>query len=172
MAFNGNFSTSQTSDATSFVLTDTSTGTDSNIVSRTIYLYKTDGTLLTGAAIDWPVVSVTGDTKTLSGVLTKDYSLNIVVTWTSSSPLSSPSTYTKTVITTFTGNLNEFLYSLIQRISATRNLVNDNNFYKSLSALYTEIDNAVQATNYSNQFSAQAALDRGYALQQNQNLFF
>src|SRR4030081_535020 len=106
MAFNGNISAVQGSDISSILFTDTSTGTDANLTGRTIYLYKIDNTLLTGVSIPWPLSD--GSTKTIS-VLPRDYSLSIVVTWQSSAPLGSPSTYTITAIKTFTGNTSDFI---------------------------------------------------------------
>lgn len=76
MAFNGSFQISQTSDVTSFIITDNSTGSDPNLTGRTISLFLADGSLLGGSTIDWPIGE--GSIKTIS-LLTRDYSLNIKV---------------------------------------------------------------------------------------------
>lgn len=169
MAFAGNFSVSQGVDSTSFTITDTSTGSDPSLTGRTITLALVNGSGLGNSPVNWPLSD--GSTKVLTGYLPRDYSVNITVSWTSSSPIPG-STYTKTALYTFTGNTNAFIYSLIQDLAAQQNLSNDNGFYQNLGLLQTNVDSANTATTYGDQFSAQSALDRAYYLQTNQNLFF
>lgn len=169
MAFNANYSTSQGVDVTSFTITDTSTGSDPNLVTRSISLFKTDNTLLGGSAIAWPLSD--GSSKLISGLLTRDFSLNIVVTWTSSSPIPG-STYTKAGVVTFTGNSNEFAYGLLQQIAANQSITNDNGFLMNLALVNSDIRNAERATTYADQGNAQAALDRIYNFIVNQNFYF
>ena len=171
MAFNGSFSVATTSDPKTFVLTDNSTGADSNITGRTISLYKSDGTLLSGSTISWPKVALIGDTITLS-LLTIDYSLRIQVNWVSSSPLPSPSTYTLSALNTFTGNLKAFWYQLIQRMAANPGNATQRAFLKSLGSFVTYLDNAGLATAEDDQTNAQLALNSAYYMQQNQTTFF
>lgn len=169
MAFSGDYSASQGIDVQAFTLTDTSTGSDPNLVARSISLFKTDNTLLGGAAIAWPLSD--GSTKLISGLLTRDFSLNIVVNWTSSSPIPG-SSYSKAGIVTFTGNSNEFAYGLLQQIAANQSITNDNGFLYNLALVNSDIRNAERATTYADQGNAQAALDRIYYFIVNQNLFF
>lgn len=170
MAFNGNYTVTQGTDLTGMQFQDTSSGSDSNITARTIYLYTISGALLVGAAIDWPLSASVPFTVT--GIMAKDYSLSAVVVWTSSSPLAPPSTYTKTEIITFIGYTNQFIYSLIQQIAANNTILNDNDFQQNLIKIRNERINAIDATTYSDQFSAQSALDRAKFLIDNKTYFF
>lgn len=169
MAFSAHFSVSQGSDSTSFTLTDDSTGSDVNLTTRTISLFLADGSLLGGAAISWPISD--GSTKTLTGILPRDYAINISVVWTSSSPIPG-STYAYAALFGFTGNTNAFIYGLIQQIAAQQSILNDTTFYEYLSKLQTESDNCTQAVSYGDQAAAQAALDRAYFIIQNSANYF
>lgn len=169
MAFSGDFSASQGIDVQSFSLTDISTGSDPNLTGRTISLGLVDNQLLGGATISWPLSD--GSTKLISGLLLRDYSLNIWVTWQSSSPIPG-STYSKNHIITFTGNSNQFAYGLLQQIAANQSITNDNGFLMNLALINSDIQNATRATTYADQGSAQAALDRIYYFIVNQNFFF
>jgi hypothetical protein len=174
MAFAGSFTvTPDLTDPTSFVLTDTSTGSDTNIIDRNVYLYMTNGNLLLPAGsatnyIDWPVGP---STLAINGLLTQDYSLNILVNWISTDPIDD-STYTYTVLYTFTGNTTLFINGLIQEIAATPNLENSYNFMGNLAKIYVYLQNALNATTYMQQFSAQGALDQAQNLIQNASLYF
>jgi hypothetical protein len=169
MAFNGNFLVTQGTDLTGFQIQDNSAGVDANITGRTIYLYTSSGALLV-PAIDWPLSAAIPFVVT--GIMQKDYAFSVLVTWTSSSPIAPPSTYTKTEIVTFVGYTNQFIYSLIQEIAANNKTLNDNSFQTNLSTLYNELNNAIKATSYSDQFSAQSALDRAKYLMDNSNYYF
>jgi hypothetical protein len=169
MAFSGDYSASQGLDVQSFQLTDTSTGSDPNLTTRSISLYKTDNTLLGDAVIPWPLSD--GATITINGLLLRDYSLNIVCNWSSSSPIPG-SSYTKSSIVTFTGNSNEFAYGLLQQIAAQQNITNDTGFLYNLALINSDIRNADRATTYADQGNSQAALDRIYYFIVNQSKFF
>lgn len=169
MAFAGDFSASQGVDVQSFSLTDTSVGSDPNITGRTISLRLVDNQLLGGGAILWPLSD--GSSKLISSLLLRDYSLNIGVTWDSSSPIPG-STYSKNHIVTFTGNSNQFAYGLLQQIAANQGLTNDDGFLYNLFLVNSDIQNADRATGFLDQGNAQAALDRIYYKVVNQNVFF
>lgn len=169
MSFNGNFTAVQTTDISGFTLTDTSTGSDGGLTDRQVFLYKVDGTLLTGSPIDWPIAN---STLVLSGILPIDYSLSIVVNWISSSPLAPPSTYTKTSINTFTGNTQNFLNGLIQQIAAKQGITNDQGFLSNMNIMYTFLDNANLAQANNDQGNAQLNLTLAYGVIQNETLFF
>jgi len=157
MAFNGAFTISSLITPGSFVVNDTSTGSDSNLTGRTIALYQADGTLLGGSTINFPLSS--GSSITLN-VLNIDLCLLIVVTWQSSSPLPPPSAYSASGLFNFVGNSRQFEDQQIGAIQSNPNILNDANFYSSLGALQTEIDNSIQAASTGQQASAQAALSR------------
>ena len=169
MAFSGDFSVSQGLDVQSFTINDTSTGSDINLTGRTISLFLTDNQLLGGSIILWPLSD--GSSKLISSLILKDYSLNIVVNWTSSSPIPG-STYSKAHIVTFTGNSNEFAYGLLQQIAANQSITNDNGFLMNLALVNSDIQNAIRANTYSDQGNAQQCLDRIYYFIVNQNFFF
>jgi hypothetical protein len=176
--FTGNFTCVQQTNLTNLLFVDTSTGgTDTNIVDRRIYLYKVDNNTLvpTGTStpyIDWPIINSSGIGDTINiNVLPKDYSLNIVINWISTSPISG-ATYTKSSVFTFTGYTNSGLYKLVQDISARPYILNDTNYYSNLEKGYTELDNANIAQTYSDQYSCQSALDRVYQLLSHQSLYF
>lgn len=169
MAFSGDFSVSQGIDVQSFSLTDTSTGSDPALTGRTISLTLVDNQLLGGGSILWPLSD--GSTKLINGLLLRDYSLNIGVTWQSSSPIPG-SSYSKNRIVTFTGNSNQFAYGLLQQIAANQGLTNDNGFLYNLFLINSDVNNADRATDFLDQGSAQAALDRIYYKIVNQNTYF
>lgn len=169
MAFSGDFSVSQGIDVLSFSLSDTSTGSDPALTGRTISLRLVDNQLLGDSTILWPLSD--GSTKLISGLLLRDFSLNIGVTWESSSPIPG-SSYSKNHIVTFTGNSNQFAYGLLQQIAANQALTNDNGFLDNLFLVNSDIQNAGRATYFLDQGNAQAALDRIYYKIVNQNLFF
>lgn len=170
MAFNGNYIVTQGTDLSGMQFQDTSSGSDTNITSRSIGLYQTNGQLLGGVLIDWPLSAAVP--FVITGIMAKDYALTSVVIWTSSSPLPSPSTYTKSEIVTFIGYTNQFIYSLIQEIAANNTILNDNDFQQNLIKIRNEKINAIDSTTYSDQFSAMAALDRAQFLINNKTYFF
>lgn len=169
MSFSANFTASQGVNVNNFSLTDTSTGSDPSLTGRTVYLYLTDGTYLGGNPINWPLSS--GSTLAINGLLGRDYSLNILVTWQSSSPIPG-STYTKNQIVTFTGNSNSFAYSLLQQIASNQAITQDKDFLYNLALVNSDILNAERASSFSDQGSAQACLDRIYYFILNQSYFF
>lgn|SRR5574341_167391 len=169
MAFDADFSTSQGVDVTSFIITDTSTGSDPNLTTRSISLFKTDGTLLGGSAVAWPLSD--GSTKLISGLLTRDYALNIVGTWTSSSPIPG-SSYSKAKVVAFTGNSNLFALGLQNQIAALQGITNDNGFETDLAIVNSDILNTERAATYGDQGNAQARLDSIYNKIVHQNFYF
>lgn len=169
MAFSGDFLASQGIDVTSFLLQDTSTGSDPALTGRTVSLFQTSNVLLGGATIDWPLSA--GSTLTISGLLGRDYSLNILVTWQSSSPIPG-SSYSKAIVVTFTGNSNAFAYGLLQQIAATQSITNDTGFETNLAIVNSQIRNAERANSYADQGNAQIQLDFIYNKIVNQNYYF
>ena len=156
MSFNGSFSVALGATPLSFVLTDNSTGSDTNLTDRQITLYLADGTTLVPAGsnttyIDWPI----GNGPITISLLTQDYSINISVKWISSSPLPSPSTYSLAALNTFTGNSQLADYGLTKMMAANKLLAQDDHFLSNKELLQLYIENAVNATTYNDQFNAQ-----------------
>jgi len=168
MAFNAAFTVTSTIVPGSFTINDTSIGSDSNLTGRTISLYQADGSLLTGATINFPLSA--GSSITLS--LSVDACLQIVITWQSSSPLPPPSEYSASGLYLFRGFSMQFLDQQIGAIQSNPSILQDTGFYNSLGILQTEIDNAVQAASTGQQASSQAALSRIQYLITHQNNFF
>lgn len=172
MAFVPNFSMSQTLGSPSVVIaTDTSTGSDSNIASRNIYLFTYDGSTLvpsgtTTSYVPWPLV-----TNPLSiDALDKDYALQIRVDW-----LDAGGTvlYTKTSLYQFAMYNEMFYYSLTSRQASLPTIISDSFFYQNKLQLRVDLDSAAQAVSYGNDIaSAQYALDSGTYLRDNANDYF
>ena len=175
MAFNGLFTIDQGTDPTSFSLNDVSTGSDPGLTGRRIYLFLYDGTTLVPSGtstdyIDWPLSD--RSTKTLTGILQKDYSINIEVQWISSSPLAPPSTYVYNILQTFTDNLRLFSYGLTQMQASNPLLPSDNDWYYNKMKLRLFIEDADETTEFNDQINAQLSLNSGYKLEVNKNAYF
>ena len=175
MAFTGSVSITQGGNANNLVLTDTSSGgSDPNLTGRTIYLVKKDGTFLTpsGSSTDYITWAIGDSSITLTDILDRDYSLNVVVEWATTLPISG-ATYTYTVLYTTTALLEIFYYSLTRRQSSNPLITNDNNYFTNKSKLRTEIDAATNASTIgTDQYAAQSCLDRAYNYQVNETTYF
>jgi hypothetical protein len=169
MAFNGAFTVTSLIVPGGFTINDTSTGSDVNLIGRTISLYKADGSLLGGGTIDFPLSM--GASMTLN-VLGVDLCLLVLVTWQSSSPLPPPSSYSYSGIFNFVGNSRLFEDQQIGAIQSNPSILQDTLFLNSLGNLQTYIDCSIQAASTGQQASAQAALSRIQNMIVNQNKFF
>lgn len=170
MAFTGDFSAGQGLNIRNIILTDTSTGSDPSLTGRTVYLYQSDNSLLGGSTVDWPLSS--GSTLTISDILTPwDFSLNILVTWQSSSPIPG-STYSTNHLATFTGNSNSFAYSLLQQISSNQAITRDTNYLYNLALVNSDILNAIRANDFGDQGAAQESLNRIFNFYVNRSFYF
>lgn len=175
--FTGLFSVTQTSDFTSFIVTDDSSYSSENqgaFITRKIYVIKVDGTTLVPNGVNtayvlWPFTD--GNTKTISGVLNTDYSLLINVVWESSNPQPG-SIYTAQDVETFLNYLKQFRGGQISNLSDDPSILNDTGWYTDLFKLQTEINNAEEAGADGQQFSAQAAINRALYLKNNSQFFF
>jgi hypothetical protein len=167
MSLTPSFSTSQTlgyPESINFV--DTSTGSDSLIASRRIYLRTAASTYLVeqGTITDynlWAVNSVgtiNPTTITLSGVLDKDYALQVTVSWRKAN---GDELYSVTKLIGFTFYNENFDYQLTQILAGNPLIINDNNFFPNKSKLRTCIDSGNQAIEYgSDIFNAQECYDQ------------
>ena len=172
MALSENF-TASVSFATQNLLhlVDTSTGTDSLVVSRRVYLTKADGTYLVpqGTSTDYITWSYSVSFIDIN-VLDRDYALDITVEWLNSAGVA---LYTKVYAFDFTTYSNFFHYYLTQTQASKPNLINDNNFWYNKLKLLVNIKDADNAIAYGSDIgNAQAALDRAYYLMTNQNVFY
>lgn len=168
MAFNSDFTIAVSSDVSAIILADSSTGSDPDLTGRTINLYKSDGTLLTGS-IDWPIA----ESSITINPLFQDFALNIVVIWTSSSPLPPPSTYTKSYIYSFVGYGQQYANTLLEFLATNQQMVNDQGWYLNFMTLLLEIQNAQNAISIgANLGNAQAAITRYQKLITNKSFYF
>lgn len=176
MPFTGAYTISQTTDTTSFVLTDTSSYVDEGqgtFSGRRIYLFNAAGENVvpagvTSSYVDFPFSM--GSSITIS-VLSRDFDFNIEVDWLSLAPQPG-SVYTLTELYGFDGNTNSFINGLIQQIAAQQNILNDTTYYEYLSRLQTEVDNNTNAITYGQIANGQAALDRAFAIITNSSKYF
>lgn len=167
-----NFSTSQAAgNLDAMTIADTSTGSDGTLTGRIIRLRKYDGTYLvptdyTANFITWPI----GDTTlTVEDLLDKDYAVDITVTWYAGST----ATYTKTILTGFTGYSDLFLRQLTQAVAANRTLITRTNYWENKQKLRTLVDDCNQAISLLNdQTIAQFCLDQAKILTDNISTFF
>lgn len=177
MAFTGSLEVSQTSDITSFVVTDTSSYSSEGqgtFSGRRIYVYKIDGTTLvpsgtTTSYIDFPFSA--GSSITIDGVLNTDYALLINGLWLSNNPQPG-SVYTSSDIKSFLNYLKQFRKGQISSLSDNPALLQDTNWYTDMFKLQTEINNADEAADDGQQYSSQAAINRGLYLKNNSQYFF
>lgn len=168
MAFNGAIQITSLITPGAFVVQDVSTGSDPNLTGRTISLYQADGSLLNGSTVNFPLSA--GSSITIN--ISIDLCLLIVVTWQSSSPLPSPSTYSTSGLYLFRGFSLQFLDQQIGAIQSNPNILQDTNFQSSLNLLHNEINNSIQAASTGQQASAQRALSSIQNLIVNQNFYF
>ena len=172
MALIPNFSSGQTLNQPNLIyLTDISTGSDTAITGRNIFLQKSDGTFSTptGSTTDyilWPLAN----NSTSVNVLIKDTALNITVNWLD---VNGAVLYTKAYLNVFTLYNETFDYSLAASEESKPIIVNSANYYFNRIKLRLAINDAknsvVLATSITN---AQAACDRGTYLRINPQLFY
>lgn len=168
MALTPAFSVSNNATNTnSFVVTDTSTGSDGTITTIQFQIYDDTNTPVLNSPISFPYVA--NSTYTIPG-LTQDLAVNIVTNWLN---VGGTVLYTANQIFVFTGFLEWFYYSLVQQIAAKATIANDTNFISNLSWLRTLIDSANQSISVgASIFNAANMLSLAQNLQTNQTLYF
>lgn len=177
MAFTGTFTVTQTSNFANLTINDTSSYSgegQGTFSGRRVYLYKVDGTTLvpsgtTTSYVDFPFSA--GSSLLISGILNTDYSLLANVVWVSNNPQPG-SIYTAQNVETFLNYLKQFRGGQISNLSDDPSILQDTNWYIDLFKLQMEINNAEEAGADGQQFSAQAAINRGLYLKNNSQFFF
>ncbi len=167
MPFSENFSESQSlSDLNDATFTDTSTGSDPSIASRDITLTKADNTTL-AANEPWALA----DTSITLDVMNRDYDLQVRVRWLDAG---GAVLYSKTQPIIFTGYIQTFLYNKVsQQAASYPNIIQDTNYFNSLSLLQTLYDGAVQANDLASDiYTGQSLLDMGYNIMQKETYYF
>jgi hypothetical protein len=177
MPFTPGFSTSQTTGIPNSInFTDTSTGLDTNIVSRRVFMqtatndYLVEPTTTTNYE-EWAIISAPLDPLSISfDVLKKDMALYLTVQW-----LDAADTvlYQKQYLTGFTLYNESFDYQLTQVLSGNPLVINDHNFFPNKSTLRVSIDSGNQAIFLAADiFAAQQCYDRATNLRLNSPYFF
>ena len=178
MAISPSFSVSQFSGTPNIItITDTSTGVDTVVTSRRIYLLQSNGTYLvpngtTTNYIVWPITNTTTRaplTDSLN-VLTQDTALSIRVDW-----LDSANTvlYTASNTFAFTAYNETFYYGLTESQVANPNLTASTNWYQTKLNLLVLIDSAKQSIAFASDIvSAQQSLNEATYISTNQAYFF
>jgi hypothetical protein len=172
MPFSPNFSTSQVLGLPNqIVFTDTSTGSDSNIASRRVYMQTAANIYLVekGTTTNYEVWSLL-DTTVTYDVLSKDYALYVTVEWLDASNIV---LYNKQFLLGYTLYNESFDYHLTQVLSGNPLLINDNNFFENKSQLRVSIDSGNQALTFATDiFAGQQCYDRATNLRLNSPYFF
>ena len=178
MAISPSFTMSQNSGTPNIItVNDTSTGVDTAITSRRIYLFQSNGTYLVPSGtttnyIVWPITNTTTRAPLTASldVLVEDTALSITVQW-----LNASNTVVQTVTNSyaFTAYNETFYYGLTESQVANSNLSASTNWYQTKLILRVELDSATQAITFASDiYSAQAALNRATFISTNQALFF
>ena len=172
MPLTPNFSVTQTPGSPSVVsIADVSTGSDSSVTQRRVYLAKYDGTFLVPENTSTEYVAwALADTSIDIDALDKDYSLIITVQWLD---VSDAILYAKSTLYGLTGYGEDFDYSMTQMLAVNPNNVNDNNFFDDklqLRNLLDSGDNAISRA--SDQYSAQLCYDEATKLRLGSPYYF
>lgn len=152
MALIPSFSVSQPVGENSVLtITDTSTGSDSDITERRVYLRKSDGTFLkpTGTTTDYVLWDYAESSVDID-CLDKDYALLITVQWVqivtvSGVVVATNILYDDSALTGLTAYNEDFDYGLTTILASNPLLINDNSFRSNKFDLRTFIDAGNQA---------------------------
>jgi hypothetical protein len=174
MSFTASF-TSATPASGSLAITDTSNygGAEpkNTFTNRQLFVTYANGEPFSFPSYpDFSFASYPSDILTLAG-MTRDFSLLISLVLTSAAPQPG-SIYTATKVITLTNFSYLFLYSLSQAIAANPNVTNIPGYFANVSKAYALLNMAKNAGFYSDQVSAQAALNQLNTMIQNQNILF
>lgn len=153
------------------VVSDTSTGSDSNIASRRVYVETSTGTFLVNSGIttDYTPWSLSSATINLN-ILTQSTACTVTVEWVDSG---GTVLYTSTSTFCFRYYLNAFGYYLTQLIAATPNIIQDTNFFNNYAKFWSLLKGAINAIDFASDVAnSQEQLNMATYMQNNQNLYF
>jgi len=172
MALSVDFSVTQSlANPNELTFTDLSSGSDSGVTTRRIYILTANGTYLveSGTTVDYELWALPLGTAITLDVLTQATSPSIKVDWMTGSTV----TYTKTELYDFNLQLYLFAYQLTQSQLSSPQIVQDTNYYGNKIKLLVNIKDSGTAIDLmSDIYNGQAALDRGTYLVNNESLFF
>lgn len=153
------------------VLIDTSTGNDSSVVGRRIYITNYAGTALVPAGTSTSYIEWAGfpGTTTISvNVLTESTACNIRVDWINSG---GTVLYSDSNTFCFDEYLKQMAYQLVQGL--TPGITLNTNYSSALAQLWVAIKGGENAVVFANDIEAsQLCLNQGTYLDVNQALFF
>lgn len=175
MPFSQNFSVLQTPANPAYILLDdTSTGSDSAILSRKITITDCNGDYIvpTGTSTTYIAWALANDPISLN-VLTNDVAVNIRVDWMDGL------NGTGTVLYSLNNNYclsefsKQFMYYLVQLQSLNYNIIQDNNYWGNMGILWTNIIGAINAVEIGNDiFASQTCLNRVQNMITHQSYYF
>lgn len=170
--FAASFSVSQSINSINILtLADTSTGSDTNITARQIYLQTGNGTYLVPAGVTTNFIPwLLANTSINLNVLSQDYAVNILVQWLD---VSGNVLYSSQNVYLFTAYSEQFMYGLTQLLALSPSIPQDNQYYADKMQLRVLIDSAVNSIAIASDISsAQSCLNQAAYMIQNKNLFF
>jgi len=161
VALTPNFSSSESLASNNLVtFTDTSTGVDSGLTIRKIFVRLANGNWLTtagesttSASEDWAI----GDVSITLDLLTQSTTANVTVQWLTGSTV----TYTKTILMEWDLYDYVFAFGLIQNQTASPSIIQDQNYYSNFFKFITNIWNSESAVTYGDDlYSSQSCLNK------------
>ena len=165
MALTPSFTITPLADPSSFVVQDTSTGSDGAITDRVIVLYKTDNSIL--GTFDFPLSA--GTSITISP-LTQDIAVSIQLNWNNSGGVS---LYIFNLIYAFVQYALLFLQNLTQFQISNPAIINSQDFMGNKFNLFTEIQSALNSISVGQSlFAAQSCILRYQFLIKNTTYYF
>lgn len=150
-----------------FVLTDTSTGSDGTVTKIVVFIYDAANIQIAGSPFTF---AYTPNAAYNLSVLTQDIAVNVVVQWQT---VASVVQVTTSLLFVFTGYSEWYMYGLLQQTSAQNRLLVDMDFLYNLYKLRVFIDNANKAIEVGGSiFNAEAYILLAQNMSNNTNLFF
>lgn len=153
------------------IVTDTSSGSDSDITQRRVYVQDYAGNYLVPSGtttdyVEWPLA----DSSITLDILTEDTAVSILVEWLDVSDVVVEELEETFCLAMYN---QQFLYELVQLLGLTPSIPQDTNYSSNLANLWTAVRSAILAIEIGNDISAsQASLNRATNLRINQSLYF
>ncbi len=150
---------------------DTSTGSDSAITQRRIYLLQSNGEYLVPSGVTTNYIPWAYAQSSISlDVLTQDTALSVLVEWLN---VSNVVLYSKTLSFGFTAYNETFYYGLTQDLVANPSLYASQDWFYNKMRLRVYIDSGNQAISFASDIvSAQISYGLATEMQTNQNFYF
>ncbi len=172
MPLNPSFSISQPEgDSSVIIVTDTSSGSDTDITYRKVYLLKSDGTFLvpTGTTTDFIIWDYANASIEID-CLEKDMALQITIEWLN---VSNSVLYSAPGLYGLTSYNETFDYNLTSILASNPLLVNDNSFRNNKTNLRLYIDAGNQAIEVGSDIeAAQLCYDEATKLRTSSQYYF